>query len=123
MSQPLITPALERGGIYVPPPPSLRVYTNDNTSGIVIGAQASGYVLAILGANLNRVYVLVQNNTTVKLALGIGSPNIQGLVILPGGYYERQFYTFTQQIYATLLAASVAGDYVTVEEGSNQAAQ
>ena len=123
MGQPIVIPALSRAGIYTPPAPVARIVTNDNTSGLVIGAQLAGYVFNILGANLNRVYVLIQNNTTVSLAIGVGSPNNKGIVLLAGGYYERQFYTFTQQIYGTLLGASVAGDYVTVEEGSSQATQ
>ena len=120
MNNPIVRAALARGGISVPQLPLSRTLINDTSSGIVIGAQAPGFNVAVSGANPNRVYLLIQNNTSAKIAIGVGSPNALGLVLLPGGYYERELYAFTQQIYITLLAVSAVGDYISVEEGSSQ---
>ena len=120
MGNPYVTAGIARAGVFVPKPPMVGNVVNDTSSGIAIGAQAAGYVFIAAGVNTSRVYVLIQNNTTASLSLGMGSPNAQGILLLPGGYYERELYAFTQQIYVTLLAASAAGDYVTVEEGSSQ---
>lgn len=92
---------------------------NDTTSSVVVGAQPSGYSFMGLGSNTNRMYVLIQNNTTVNISLAAGNAaSPTGILLLPGGYYERQIYTFTSAIYITLLGASAANDYVTLEEGS-----
>ena len=119
---PYVDAGISRGGLYQPPAPVQKIIINDSTTGYVINAQLLGFQVVVAGNNDNRVYILVQNNTGVSIALGVGSPNAQGLVIASGGYYERQFYCFTQQVYVTLLGASVAGNYITVEEGSTQAA-
>ena len=119
MSNPYKDAGQSRVGVWLPPRPVQNNVINDSTSGISIGAQASGYVFLLAGSNINRQYILIQNNSaTAAIAVGFGAPNAQGLKILAGGYYERELYCPTQQIYATLLAASAAGDYVSIEEGS-----
>lgn len=115
---PQINAAVARSGIYSPPRPLAKSVTNDGTSAIFPGVQSANFTFVLSGANTNRVYILIQNNTAVSLALGFGAPNKSGIKLLSGGYYERELYTPIQQIFATLLAPSIATDYVSVEEGS-----
>lgn len=97
-----------------------RSLTNDTTGAIVIGAQAAGYNQQLIGSNINRNYLLIQNNTTVNISLAVGNgPSSTGLIILPGGYYERQIYCFPQAVFVTLIAASATNDYISYEEGTN----
>lgn len=106
---------VERPRALTPP-----VVINDTTTSIVPGVQASGFSFLAVGANPNRVYLLIQNNTAVNIAIAVGNAaSPQGLLILPGGYYERQLYSFISSVYITVLGATVATDYVTVEEGSS----
>lgn len=105
----------------VAPPP---VIINDTTSAVVVGAQALGFSTQLVGANPNRVYLLIQNNTTVNISIAVGNgPSSQGIILTPGttpgGNYEREIYCFISAVYVTLLAASAAGDFITVEEGSS----
>lgn len=122
-SNPYQRAALARSGVYVPPRVVRVSQISDSTNGVAFGAQASGYSTQVVGYNPNREYLLIQNNcASASIAVGFGAANALGIVVLAGGYYERQIYTSTQPVFITLLAASAAGDYVTVEEGSTQPA-
>lgn len=102
-----------------PQPPGIII--SDTTASVSPGVQASGYSVQLVGSNSRRVYLLIQNNcasTNIALAVGNGA-SASGLVIVPGGYYERQIYCFTQAVFVTFLAATTATDYITYEEGSS----
>lgn len=115
--------ATARRAIELPRVATPPTIVNDTTSAVVVGAQAAGFSVQLVGANPNRVYLLVQNNTTVNISIAVGNgPSAQGIILTPGatpgGNYEREIYCFVSAVYVTLLAASAAGDFVTVEEGS-----
>jgi len=108
-----------RRAIDIPTAQQRPTQINDTTSALVVGAQPSGFTVLAVGANSNREYLLIQNNTTVNISIAVGNAgSATGLLIVPGGYYERQIYCFVSAVYITLLAASGANDYVTIEEGS-----
>lgn len=121
----LLEPALQPRGVFAPRANLPPIGCQDSTSGFGVGSYASGASFQLTGTNLNRCYILIQNNTSNNIALAIGGANNQGLLIVPGGYYERQINgnlrtIFTQSVYCTLLGAPAATDYVTIEEGSLQ---
>ena len=108
-------------GIEVPRTPIVTLYINDVTGSVYPGVRAAGYSFQVLGANVNRVYLLLQNNTaSANISIAVGnSASSTGILIVPGGYYEREIYSFISSVFITLLGATTGTDYITYEEGSS----
>ena len=91
---------------------------NDQTSSYALAGATLNLPVLIMAANSQRTYFAIQNNASGAISIGIGAPTLQGIILQPGGSYERWYAMTAQPFFAVPLFAPAATDFVTVDEGT-----
>lgn len=104
-----IDPSVGNIAITANKAPISAAFVNANTAVGVASAQ-------LIAANLNRQYLLIQNNGpfTIYIVYGAAATAALGIAIAPGGSYELVGTISTQQIFAISPGGANSG-VVTVE--------